>query len=106
MIWSSCPISISIESLAVDYYRSAMGANCPINDIVTKEFSCKRAATILGLEYVGRTQDKDKYQRPLGCYFDSKWTYFNSYVNTDDYGIQPSFGLRGGICTSLGTACN
>ena len=62
------------------------GEDCPMGNVVATEGECKKAASLLGMNYEG---NKSSTSYPAGCgasWFHSK-VYFNALINPKKQGI-------------------
>ena len=92
-----------ISFFALEYIFGEKNENCPIGRIVPTEEECKKASSLLGIEYKNKLKKGDY---PVGCYTTSD---HSSYLNTklDPSASTPAYywpnGL--GICRT-GTMLN
>ena len=86
---------------AGNYYATAGGGICPINNIVASLDECKLAALPLGYTFKWKvTRDSQNY--PPGCFWsDNKKVYFNPRI-TNTY---TAFDV-GGICSRQESTCD
>ena len=85
----------------VDFFRSPMRSNCPLEQIVSTPHDCKMASLQLGLMYVSGTSGSPYPNSPAGCHFqDSTISYFNTIVEPSALSAIELAG-EGGICYGL-----
>ena len=87
-------IFVHILNLGI-YFKSGIGENCPDDQIIDTQNSCKDAAADLGLSYGFSLYSKSI---PAGCYWQSKESVnFNPLIVSSET-IPSQFGPRGGLC--------
>ena len=78
---------------ALEYFFGEQNENCPIGRIVPTEEECKKASSLLGIEYKNKVKRADY---PVGCHTKSD---HSSYLNTqlDPSASYPAYFWPDGI---------
>ena len=81
------------------YFKSNIGENCPTDQIIDKEDTCKVAANDLGLSYV---RAESNIYCPAGCHWSSSNSDVAFNLLTDPSETYSEyFGVKGGLCKRI-----
>ena len=89
-----------LKAIVVGLYRkNQIEVNCPDDEIITKESTCKVASSVLGLKF---SNSRTNHDAPAGCYWRFEgFSYFNKI--TDPTKTNPDeFYHKGGVCINVG----